>query len=130
MYSLKELIELIDAEIKGLKLPESPVLLYTPITHTLDSGGKRIRPALVLAACNLFSDSVVNAIPSALAVELFHNFTLIHDDIMDNAVSYTHLDVYKRQFCRCVWHRCLSLCMPEAMIIQQLKATRFPDAAT
>ena len=85
MYSLKELIELIDAEIKGLKLPESPVLLYTPITYTLDSGGKRIRPALVLAACNLFSDSVVNAIPSALAVELFHNFTLIHDDIMDNA---------------------------------------------
>ena len=81
MYSLKELIELIDAEIKGLKLPESPVLL-TPIT-ILDSGGKN-SPSLVLAAYRLFSDSVVNAIPSALPVG-FSIISLLCDDIMDNA---------------------------------------------
>lgn len=85
MYSLEELTQMVDKGIKNLTLPKEPKQLYEPITYTLSSGGKRIRPVLVLAACNAFSDSIDKAIHPALAIELFHNFTLIHDDIMDNA---------------------------------------------
>jgi len=59
--------------------------LYEPVDYTLDMGGKRLRPVLVLLGCALFSDDVEKAIPAALAVEVFHNFTLLHDDIMDKA---------------------------------------------
>ncbi len=85
MYNIIELTELVDRGIKNLSIPEEPSLLYTPIRYTLASGGKRIRPVLVLVSCNVYSESVDDAIFPALAVELFHNFTLIHDDIMDNA---------------------------------------------
>jgi len=62
-----------------------PENLYAPIEYILSIGGKRIRPSLVLLACNLFSDNVNRAIKPALALEVFHNFTLLHDDIMDKA---------------------------------------------
>ncbi len=85
MYSLEELTQMVDKGIKNISLPQEPKQLYEPITYTLSSGGKRIRPVLVLAACNAFSDSIDKAVNPALAIEMFHNFTLIHDDIMDNA---------------------------------------------
>ena len=59
--------------------------LYEAMRYSVLAGGKRIRPALVLMACNLFQEAVTAAKPAALAVEVFHNFTLLHDDIMDNA---------------------------------------------
>ena len=62
-----------------------PKGLYEPVDYTLDMGGKRLRPILVLLGCALFSEDIQKAIPAALAVEVFHNFTLLHDDIMDNA---------------------------------------------
>ena len=85
MYTINQLQEKISKEINNLQLDISPKELYDPIKYTLKSGGKRIRPSLVLAACNLFSESVKEAIPVALAFEVFHNFTLLHDDIMDNS---------------------------------------------
>ena len=85
MYTINQLQEKISQEIKQLNFDIQPVRLYEPIKYTLDSGGKRIRPILVLAACNLFSDDVELALPVALAFEIFHNFTLLHDDIMDNS---------------------------------------------
>lgn len=85
MYSIDSLTELVDKGFKSISMPDEPQLLYAPIQYTLASGGKRIRPVLVLAACNLFSESIDKAIYPALAVEVFHNFTLVHDDIMDNA---------------------------------------------
>lgn len=85
MYSSNQLIELIDKGIISLNIPETPNRLYDPIRYTLASGGKRIRPVLVLAACNVFTNSIDKAMYPALAIELFHNFTLIHDDIMDHA---------------------------------------------
>ena len=85
MYSIETLSEIIDKGILNLSIPDEPKQLYEPIKYTLASGGKRIRPVLVLAACNAFSESIDKAINPALAIELFHNFTLIHDDIMDNA---------------------------------------------
>lgn len=62
-----------------------PENLYKPIDYILQLGGKRIRPTLTLMAADIFSSDYKKALPAALAVELFHNFTLIHDDIMDDA---------------------------------------------
>lgn len=59
--------------------------LYDPINYLIDIGGKRIRPCLVLMAYGLFKDNIQDALPASLAVEYFHNFSLMHDDIMDNA---------------------------------------------
>ncbi len=62
-----------------------PANLYHPIEYTLSMGGKRLRPAMLLMACNLFEGNIRQALPAAIAVEVFHNFTLLHDDIMDHA---------------------------------------------
>jgi geranylgeranyl diphosphate synthase, type II len=85
MYSIAELVEMVDKGILNLSIPTEPKKLYEPIRYTLASGGKRIRPVLVLAAYNMYSNSIDKAVYPALAIELFHNFTLIHDDIMDKA---------------------------------------------
>lgn len=85
MYSIQELSDIIDKSLNQLELPQQPERLYQPIKYILSTGGKRIRPVLTLAACNAFSTTIDSAIYPALAVEVFHNFTLIHDDIMDNA---------------------------------------------
>ncbi|MRT15636.1 polyprenyl synthetase family protein [Vitellibacter sp. q18] len=62
-----------------------PDHLYAPIKYILSLGGKRLRPVLTLMVCDFFGTDFQKAIPAALAVEMFHNFSLIHDDIMDNA---------------------------------------------
>ena len=85
MKTLKELQVTISEAVLGMSLPESPAELYEPISYIMSLGGKRMRPALFLMACDLFGGDVEAAIPPALAIEVFHNFTLMHDDIMDNA---------------------------------------------
>jgi geranylgeranyl diphosphate synthase, type II len=79
--------ERIDFEIRKIigQFPATPENLYAPLQYTLEHGGKRIRPVLTLAGCGVFSEKIDLAIPAALGIELFHNFTLLHDDIMDNA---------------------------------------------
>jgi geranylgeranyl diphosphate synthase, type II len=88
VYSVAELQKFINTEIEkrseGLK-KLNPANLYRPVDYSLEMGGKRLRPVLLLLSYNMFSDSVQNAIPAALAIEVFHNFTLLHDDIMDKA---------------------------------------------
>lgn len=74
-----------EQSLKTYKLPSEPKGLYDPIAYILALGGKRLRPCLVLAACEACKNSYAEAQQAALAVELFHNFTLIHDDIMDEA---------------------------------------------
>ena len=64
---------------------QDPENLYKPINYILDLGGKRMRPVLTLMVCDVFGGEVANALDAAMAVEVFHNFTLIHDDIMDSA---------------------------------------------
>jgi len=100
MYSVSDLQSLIsieiDKEIYQLYHTE-PKNLYEPVGYALSMGGKRLRPVMVLMACNLFSDTVEKAFPVALAIELFHNFTLLHDDIMDGAeMRRNNLSVYKK----------------------------------
>lgn len=85
MRELQDLQLLIDKAVTKLKYPVYPAELYEPIHYILSMGGKRMRPALLLMACDLFGGDVEKALPPALAIEVFHNFTLMHDDIMDNA---------------------------------------------
>jgi geranylgeranyl diphosphate synthase type II len=88
MYSVEELQELINNEIviRSEELKKlRPADLYSPVNYSLEIGGKRLRPVLLLLSYNLFSDVIQKALPSAIAIEVFHNFTLLHDDIMDKA---------------------------------------------
>ena len=75
----------IEREIAKLDFSHKPPQLYEPISYILSLGGKRMRPVLLLMACDMFGKSIEDAIPQALAIEIFHNFTLVHDDIMDQA---------------------------------------------
>ncbi len=85
MYTFDELSERINGIIRELDIPQNPDELYEPIRYILSLGGKRIRPVLALMSANLFTDDIDDALPPAVSIELFHNFTLIHDDIMDHA---------------------------------------------
>ncbi|HXI00230.1 MAG TPA: polyprenyl synthetase family protein [Sphingobacteriaceae bacterium] len=85
MYSISELQELINQRITATSYPESPKELYEPISYIMGLGGKRMRPALMLMACNLYTDDILPSLDTAVAIEVFHNFTLMHDDIMDMA---------------------------------------------
>lgn len=77
--------ELITKELAGYKFREEPGNLYDPIRYFLTLGGKRMRPVLALMGAELFDGKLEDAIHAGMAVELFHNFSLIHDDIMDEA---------------------------------------------
>ncbi|MDE6174234.1 MAG: polyprenyl synthetase family protein [Duncaniella sp.] len=85
MKEFNEYLSLVNKAIENLKLPERPAGLYDPIRYTLDCGGKRLRPVLALAACEAMGKDPMSAIHQAIAIEMFHNFTLLHDDVMDNA---------------------------------------------
>jgi geranylgeranyl diphosphate synthase type II len=85
MHSYSQLLALINAQLAQTYYGEKPSELYDPITYMMSLGGKRLRPVLVLMACNLYKEEVTDALPAAIAIEVFHNFTLVHDDIMDNA---------------------------------------------
>ncbi len=79
------LYSIINKGLSGLSIPEVPATLYKPYQYALEVGGKRIRPLLTLLACGLCGGKDENGLPAALAIEILHNFTLVHDDIMDSA---------------------------------------------
>ncbi|MBK7886194.1 MAG: polyprenyl synthetase family protein [Bacteroidetes bacterium] len=75
----------IEEYLKKLDIPVQPLSLYEPVRYMLSLGGKRMRPVLVLLANKMFNGKAEVAFPAAAGIEVFHNFTLLHDDIMDNA---------------------------------------------
>jgi len=85
MNEIQDLQLRIDEAFSGIRFPSSPADLYDPISYTLGLGGKRLRPLLMLASCQMFGGEIDDAIHPAIGIELFHNFTLLHDDIMDAA---------------------------------------------
>ncbi len=85
MNKIERYQQLINHEIESLRLGKEPVEIYDPIYYMLSIGGKRLRPLLVILGYEIFHADVKQIILPALAVELFHNFTLVHDDIMDKA---------------------------------------------
>jgi len=85
MYTQADLKKLVNKAILNLSYNEEAEKLNDPVKYILSIGGKRLRPVLALMACNLFSDKIDEAIIPATGLEVFHNFTLVHDDIMDHA---------------------------------------------
>lgn len=86
MTMIKQYASLLENEIKSaLDYDSKPAGLYEPIAYGLDTGGKRLRPVLALMAASACGASAEAAMPAALAVEMFHNFTLLHDDVMDSS---------------------------------------------
>lgn len=85
MYTQDELSDIIQNGIDHIKYPDLAPRLYDPVRYTMESGGKRLRPLLVLMATNLFKEDITPAIQPALGIEMYHNFTLLHDDVMDKA---------------------------------------------
>lgn len=85
MVNLKDYTRYIEENLKQINIPQAPLGLYDPMRYFLTIGGKRIRPVLTLLSTELFGGKKEDSISQALAIEVFHNFTLIHDDIMDEA---------------------------------------------
>ena len=85
MFGLEKYHTAIVTHLESLKHQNEPRNLYEPIEYILDLGGKRLRPVLTLMTCDLFGGSIEKSLDAALAIEVFHNFTLVHDDIMDDA---------------------------------------------
>ena len=85
MYSSKQLLQMVEETIATLPLEREPQGLYAPIRYVLSLGGKRIRPVLMLMAYNLYREDVEPCLMPAIGLETYHNFTLLHDDLMDRA---------------------------------------------
>jgi geranylgeranyl diphosphate synthase type II len=85
MHSIEQLQIIINKAIADTKYTSEPAELYDPISYLMQLGGKRMRPVLVLVSTELFGANVLKALDAAIGIELFHNFTLMHDDIMDKA---------------------------------------------
>ena len=112
MQTNERLLELLENYLAQRELPTEPERLYDPIRYSLAGGGKRLRPMLLLLSCGLFTDDTDVALPAAAAVEVFHNFTLLHDDIMDNAaVRRGKPSVYAR------WGGNVAILSGDAMLI-------------
>jgi geranylgeranyl diphosphate synthase type II len=113
MYTLEQCASLVEERLNRLAIGDmTPAGLYEPIDYAMASGGKRIRPALALMACNLFDDDVETALIPAVALEIFHNFTLLHDDVMDNAdVRRNRPAVHRR------WNSNAAILSGDAMMI-------------
>jgi geranylgeranyl diphosphate synthase type II len=85
MYNQSELKEIVDKALINLSYNTEANKLIDPVKYVLSKGGKRLRPVIALMSCNLFTDKIDEAIMPAIGIEVFHNFTLVHDDIMDQA---------------------------------------------
>jgi geranylgeranyl diphosphate synthase, type II len=116
MDKILHYIALVEEALKKTITAKKPAELYGPIAYTLNIGGKRIRPALLLLANDLFGGETKNAINSALAIEVFHNFTLVHDDIMDDApLRRGQKTVYKK------WNTNIAILTGDVMLIQAIQ---------
>ena len=85
MYTIEQLREFIKAELDKQEYVEEPYSLFEPIKYIMEDGGKRLRPVLTLMSYNLYRDDIEKALKSAIGIEIFHNYTLLHDDVMDDA---------------------------------------------
>ena len=85
LFTPEKALERINGELLLLDFGTNPAELYEPLHYIISLGGKRLRPILTLMAAHLYTDEFTKALKPALAIEVFHNFSLIHDDIMDQA---------------------------------------------
>ena len=115
-HSNHKILQLFESALAQMNTPEEPELLYSPIIYSMSGGGKRLRPVLLLITLEAFGGNIDEAMPAAMAVEIFHNFTLLHDDIMDNAdVRRGKPSVYAK------WGGNVALLSGDAMLITAYK---------
>lgn len=97
MYSSAEILKSVNAYLANLKYERKSKGLYEPIEYVLSMGGKRVRPVLMLLSYNMYKDNPETILSSACALETYHNYTLLHDDLMDNAeIRRGHETVHKK----------------------------------
>lgn len=113
MKKIQEYTQLIEESLGAQNFNHQPSELYDPISYILSLGGKRLRPALCLAANELFGGELKEAIEPALAIEIFHNFSLVHDDIMDQApMRRAKATVHKK------WNENIAILSGDAMLVK------------
>jgi geranylgeranyl diphosphate synthase, type II len=113
MKSPEELQAIITRKINGFCEKNGDASIYQPVNYIMKLGGKRVRPMLALMSANLFCEEIEDAIYPAIAMEVFHNFTLMHDDIMDNApLRRGQATVHEK------WNRDVAILSGDAMLIQ------------
>ena len=124
MVHSNEIFKLINHYLDHIPYDRRPHELYEPIKYVLSLGGKRIRPMLTLLAYNLFKDNPQDILPTACAIETYHNYTLLHDDLMDNAdLRRGHMTVHKK------WNANTAILSGDSMLVlafQQIAQCR-PD---
>lgn len=112
-FDLKEASVLLAKALEEKRFGETPHNLYEPLRYILSLGGKRLRPALTLLGCYLFDDDFQKAMEPAIGVEVFHNFTLMHDDIMDNApLRRGHVTVHEK------WNANIAILSGDVMFVK------------
>lgn len=113
MQNLSQLRTIIEVELEKIDFPKEPQQLYEPIEYMMGLGGKRMRPILLLMAHQLFDLNIEKAISPAIGIEIFHNFTLLHDDIMDQApIRRGQQTVHDK------WDKNVAILSGDAMLIQ------------
>lgn len=113
MVHSDKMLDYVENYLAQIDFPEEPELLYTPISYSMQGGGKRLRPVLLMLAYGLYAEEPRAALPAAAAIEVFHNFTLLHDDIMDNAlIRRGKPSVYAK------WGKNVAILSGDAMLIE------------
>jgi geranylgeranyl diphosphate synthase type II len=113
MYQSEELLQKVNETLDGLAYDRQPFTLYEPIKYVLAIGGKRVRPVLMLLAYNLYKDDPERIMMQAIGLETYHNFTLLHDDLMDQAdMRRGHKTVHKR------WNPNQAILSGDTMLLQ------------
>lgn len=113
MLTLEESIQIVSRKLDSMRFAKEPYLLYEPIDYILSIGGKRIRPALTLLACDMFGGDVEQSLDVAIGLEIFHNFTLVHDDIMDRSEQRRNQPTVHTR-----WNNNIAILSGDAMIIK------------
>ena len=113
MYKPEELLKKVNEALDGLVYDRKPFSLYEPIQYVLAIGGKRVRPVLMMLAYNLYKDDPLRIMTQAIGLETYHNFTLLHDDLMDQAdMRRGHETVHKR------WNPNQAILSGDTMLLQ------------
>ena len=123
MSDLKDYIQLVEGRVSKYNFPKTPENLYDPLRYFMTLGGKRLRPVLTILTAELFEITPEESLPAALAIEFFHNFSLIHDDIMDEAPARRGKATVHTK-----WNRDIAILSGDVLLIeayQQLSA--YPD---
>lgn len=122
-YSIQDLEKIIAKNFEEILFDNDPINLYSPINYILSIGGKRVRPLLTLMAADLFQGDINKAVKPAMAIEIFHNFSLLHDDLMDRSDTRRGQPTVHKK-----WNNNIAILSGDAMLIEAYKyIAQVPD---